>query len=318
MRRDRRDAVPCPSVIQPSPSLSVVVTTYEWPEALHVVLRSLAEQPDEDFEIVVTDDGSGPETEHTIARWRSRLGGRISHARQSDVGYRRARALNLGALTARGRYLVFLDGDCLVRSGFVRALRRAALPGWFLASKRLNLSEDLSRRILEEDLGVWRWTVFRWLLSAPSELVTASRESARPGLLIPIRDRRRPWRPQQPDFSPPYDGYGFFFAVSRSDLERVNGFDMRLEGWGGEDVDMAVRLRRSGLRCGWPGAHATVLHLWHHERKGRERSNTPLLEETRQSDRIEAVVGLRELENELAAQESANRLSSSSSSSDPV
>jgi GT2 family glycosyltransferase len=226
--------------------------------------------------------------------------------------------LNLGALTARGRYLVFLDGDCLVRSGFVRALRRAALPGWFLASKRLNLSEDLSRRILEEDLGVWRWTVFRWLLSAPSELVTASRESARPGLLIPIRDRRRPWRPRQPDFSPPYDGYGFFFAVSRSDLERVNGFDMRLEGWGGEDVDMAVRLRRSGLRCGWPGAHATVLHLWHHERKGRERSNTPLLEETRQSDRIEAVVGLRELENELAAQESANRLSSSSSSSDPV
>jgi hypothetical protein len=72
------------------------------------------------------------------------------------------------------------------------------------------------------------------------------------------------------------------------------------------------------LRCGWPGPRATVLHLWHDERKGRESSNTLLLDETKQSDRIEAIVGLRELSAELAGQETAKRVTSSSSSSEPV
>ena len=302
-----------------APSLSVVVTTYEWPAALDRVLHALSEQSEDDFEIVVADDGSGEATRTLVERWQQRVSPRLRHAWQHDEGYRRARVLNLGALTARGDYILFLDGDGLVRTGCLAIVRRAAaLPGWFLASKRLNLSEQLSRRVLVDGTPVWRWTALRWFLTAPSELVSGQRESRRPGVLLPVRDRRRPWRPQQPEFSPPYDGYGFFFGVARSDLERVNGFDMRFEAWGEEDVDLAVRLRRSGVRCGWPGAQATVLHLWHPERKGRESSNAPLLDETRRSDRIEAVVGLRELAAELAAQETAKRVTSSSSSCEPV
>jgi glycosyltransferase involved in cell wall biosynthesis len=301
-----------------SPSLSVVVTTYEWPEALDAVLRSLADQSDSDFEIVVADDGSGPETENVVEAWQSRLGERVRHARQPDLGYRRARALNLGALTASGEYLVFLDGDCLVRSRFVGASRKAALPGWFLASKRLNLSADLSRRVLGERIPVGRWSALGWMLRAPHELVSAPRNSARPGVLVPLRDRRRPWRPRQPEFTPPYDGYGFFFGLSRTDFVRVNGFDMRFEGWGGEDVDIAIRLQRIGLRCGWPGPRATVLHLWHPPRKRSVSANGPLLAQTREGDRTSAVDGLKELAADLGNQVSANRVVSSSSSSDPV
>jgi len=198
-------------------------------------------------------------------------------------------------LDAAGDYLVVLDGDCLPRRGFIEAVRRAALPGWFLASKRLNLSAALSRRVLEHHVPVWRWSTARWFATAPREMLSAPREVARPGLLLPVRDRRRPWRPEQPDFAPPYDGYGFCLGVARRDLERVNGFDMRFTGWGGEDVDLAMRLRRAGLRCGWPGAGATVLHLWHTERKGRTRSNRQLVEETESSSRLQAVDGLGEL-----------------------
>ena len=39
--------------------ISVIVTTYNREDALDAVLRSLAEQSDADFEIVVADDGSG-------------------------------------------------------------------------------------------------------------------------------------------------------------------------------------------------------------------------------------------------------------------
>jgi glycosyltransferase involved in cell wall biosynthesis len=284
------------------PSLSIVVTTYEWPQALELVLRSLDDQEDRGFEVVVADDGSGPETREVVRRWQERLGDRLVHAWQPDEGYRRARLLNLAALTASGEYLVYVDGDCLARSGFVEAIRRASLRGWFLASKRLNLSPALSRRVLDGDLPVWRWSTPRWFLSASRELVRAPRQSARPGLLLPVRDRRRPWRARQPEFFPPYDAYGFFFGVHRADLEQVNGFDARFVGWGGEDVDIAVRLRRLGLRCGWPGPRATMLHLWHQPKKGRASSNTPLVRETEESTRTEALQGLRELAAELRDQ----------------
>ena len=49
------------------------------------------------------------------------------------------------------------------------------------------------------------------------------------------------------------------------------------------------------LRYGWPGPHGTLLHLWHQERKGT-RSNAGLLEETRASDRVEAVQGLHQMD----------------------
>ncbi len=280
--------------------ISVVVATYEWPEALDLMLQALSDQRGSTFEVVVADDGSGADTREVVDRWQSAFAGGVRHSWQPDDGYRRARSLNLAALATTGSYLVFLDGDCVPRHGFVEAVRRAALPGWFLASKRLNLSARLSGRVLREHVPVWRWSTLRWFLTAPREVLVAPREAGRPGLLLPVRDRRRPWRPEQPDFAPPYDGYGFFLGVARHDLERVNGFDMRFTGWGGEDVDLATRLRRAGLRCGWPGASATLLHLWHEERQGQTPSNRSLVEETASATRVQAVAGLRELAAEVA------------------
>lgn len=284
-------------------SLSVVVTTYEWPEALDVSLRALSEQRNEDFEVVVADDGSGPETVAVVERWQSAFPVRLALVRQADEGSRQARARNLGTLEARGEFLVFMDGDCVVRRGFVEAVRRASLPGWFLASKRLNLGERLSGRVLE-GAPVWRWSAARWLLTHPGELSShpRRREPNRVGMLLPVRDRRRPWREGQPEFAPPYNLYGSFMGVRRADLERVNGFDMRFVGWGEEDVDMALRLRRAGLRCGWPGPGATLLHLWHPDRNETSSGNWPLVRETESSSRVEAIEGLRELERALASE----------------
>ena len=56
-----------------------------------------------------------------------------------------------------------------------------------------------------------------------------------------------------PEFVPHDRTYGYLLGVARTDFERVNGYDMRFVGWGEEDVDIAVRLRRIGLRCGHAG-----------------------------------------------------------------
>ena len=75
---------------------------------------------------------------------------------------------------------------------------------------------------------------------------------------------------------------------------------MRYEGWGEEDVDLAIRLRRLGLRCGHLGSAGTVLHLWHPSLVGTQNGPTGgFSQETERSGALEAVCGLRELEREL-------------------
>ena len=279
-----------------TPTVSIVVSTFEWPEALDVVLRSISEEERQPLDVTVADDGSGPRTAEVVERRRASFRAPLRHAWQPDEGWRKSRILDLASREAGGDFLLFLDGDCVPRRGFLDATRRAALPGWFLASKRLHLSVELSRRVLAGEVGPWRWSTARWLVGAPREVVSTPRETGRVGVLVPVRVRRRPWRPGLPDFAPPYDGYGFYFGVHREDFERVNGFDMRFTGWGGEDEDIAARLRRAGVRCGWPGTRATMLHLWHEPKRGTMPSNDHLVRETVAGDHVAALAGLRELE----------------------
>jgi GT2 family glycosyltransferase len=295
-----------------TPSISVVVATYEWPEALDVVLRALSEQQGAAFETAVADDGSGEEVAGVVERWRSALD--PTHVWQPHEGFRKARLLDMAALRTTGEYLLFLDGDCVPRSGFVQAVRDSAVPGTFVASKRLHLSPALSERVIAGSAPVWRWSAARWLVMAPRELVTSPhRQANRPGVLLPVRDRRRRRAGEGIDFRPPYNGYGYAFGMFRSDFERVNGFDTRLTGWDADDTDLARRLRLAGLCCRWPGPVASVMHLWHPPGKqGARRDLT-------RADGPEAVEGLRELAAELARDQlSAKRVGASSSSTDPA
>jgi len=284
--------------VKGTPAASVVVSTYEWPEALDAVLRGFAEQDVGDFELVVADDGSGDETKAVVAQWQPVFHRLLSYVRQADEGFRLARVRNLGAIRARGNVLVFMDGDCVPRRGFVRSVVAAAVPGWFLGGKRLELSQELSNRVLSERLPVHRWSGLRFVVQA------RGRAHGLEGLSH--RDRRRPGRAGLPEFAPDREAWGFLLVARREDVLRVNGYDARYVGWGGEDVDMATRLRGLGLRSGWAGAASTLIHLWHPDRTPPMRPNATLLRETIEGGRVEARVGLRELAAELADQESAN------------
>jgi glycosyltransferase involved in cell wall biosynthesis len=274
-------------------TLSVVVSTYQWPEALDAVLRGLASQSDDEFDIVVADDGSSTSTRTVVERWQHSLGERVIHAWQQDDGFRLARVRNLGAANARGNQLVFIDGDCIPRRHFVRAMRKALLPGWFLAATRLQLTEQLTRSVLTGGTPIERWSRAMLLARARHDLVGLRH-------LTP-RDRRRTWRPGLPDFWPDGNAYGFCTAVSRADFEAVNGVDMRFVGWGDQDVDLAVRLHRLGLRCGYAGPQSALLHLWHPSREPDDRPTWWLLQETIGGDRAIAVEGIRELRCEIAS-----------------
>ena len=60
--------------------ISVIVAVYNRADALDAVLRSLSRQTDRNFEVIIADDGSGPEIAELIEAWRPRLGVPIRHA----------------------------------------------------------------------------------------------------------------------------------------------------------------------------------------------------------------------------------------------
>ena len=269
-----------------SPRLAIVVSTYEWAAALEAVLFAFAEQSDPRFTLVVADDGSGAATRAVVERWESRMGERVIHVWQPDEGFRLARILNLGSLAVQADYLAFMHGESIPRRDFVRAIRACIRPGWFVAGRRVNLSDALTARLLEEQLPVHRWGMVEWL---------RSRREVGSLAALTRRDRRRVGAHALPEFVPHDRTYGYLLGVGRKDFERVNGYDTRFEGWGEEDVDIAVRLRRIGLRCGHAGPDGTLIHLSHESDVPVERPNWHLLQETEQGDRVEAIEGLREL-----------------------
>ncbi len=179
--------------------IGVVVATYEWPAALDAVLFGLSEQTDPDFDVVVADDGSGPETAAVVERWHEAFGERLRYARQDDQGFRLARVKNLGAVEARGDFLVMIDGDAVPRRGFVESMRRAATQGWFVAGKRLELDEPLTDRVLSERLPIQRWSLARWALRAVARLPARGADRARPAAArssgpARVRSARQPLR----------------------------------------------------------------------------------------------------------------------------
>ena len=193
-------------------------------EALDAVLRGFADQTDDAFELVVADDGSGAATAEVVDRWRASFGDRLSHVWQEDAGFRlAARAQSRRAGGAEATSSCSSDGDCMPRRGFIASIRRAALPGWFLAGKRVHLSPALSRAVLDDRVPIGDWSAASFWLR---------RRQIHSWVDLTPRDRRRPWRSSLPDFVPHGNSYGFLMAMHRTDFEAANGFDMGYVGCG--------------------------------------------------------------------------------------
>ncbi len=242
--------------------ISVVVSTYNREDALAAALRSLSRQTDRGFEVVVADDGSGPETAALVESWIPRFGVPLSRVWHEDRGFRLAEIRNRAILACRGDYCIFLDGDCVARPDFIAAHRRLAEPGWFVAGNRVLLSRDLTERVLRQHLEPETWGIAAWL----SQRLGGEINRLAPVLPLPLGPLRRinatRWQGAR----------GGNLAIRKGDLLRVDGFDAEFGGWGLEDSDIILRLIRGGVRRK-DGRFATgVLHLWHPE---NDRSQLP-------------------------------------------
>jgi glycosyltransferase involved in cell wall biosynthesis len=269
--------------------ISLIIATYNRADAMNAVLRSLARQSDKNFEIIIADDGSGQEIRDTVAAWTPRLGVPVKHVWHEDRGYRLPEIRNQAMRASSGRYLVWLDGDCIARSDFVAAHRSLAEPGYFVAGNRVLLSQALSERIIAERLEPETWSVAKWM---------ALRLRGEANRAIPLL--RLPLGPLRKLHARRWEGVrGGNMAYFREDLVRIDGFDASYVGWGPEDSDAVIRVIRSGI-LRKDGRFATgVLHLWHKEAdRSRLEANRAKLDNLLNSDRVRALRGLSALGEE--------------------
>jgi glycosyltransferase involved in cell wall biosynthesis len=265
--------------------ISVVVSTYERPDALAAVLRGLSRQSDRGFEVIIADDGSGPETAAVIAQWQARLGVSLIHARHDHRGFRAAEIRNRAIAASRGGTCVFLDGDCIPRADFIAQHRMLAEPGWFVAGNRVLLSETLTASVLTQGLEPETWEFAALLKHRRGGINRLA-----PALHLPLGPLRKA-APKRWEGARTCN-----LAVERRDLDRVDGFDASFNGWGLEDSDLAIRLIHAGVRRK-DGRFATgVFHLWHRENdRAKLADNQGRLDDVLRGNRIRALRGLSSL-----------------------
>ena len=233
--------------------VSVVVITYNWPEALERVLDGLARQTTLPFEVIIADDGSGAVTAEVVARRAANFPVPLRHQWQEDLGFRAARARNRGIAASRGDYIILLDGDMLVHPQFIADHLMLAERGYFLQGGRLKATQQESRRLLEGGKPVFA----PWVKANFDEFDGTRRLYA---FRAPLLAR---WKAHSRNGGRVMSCNMSFW---REDLLRVNGFDERMEGYGAEDRELAARLENAGIRRRALKWCALAVHLWHDSR----------------------------------------------------
>ncbi len=243
--------------------VSLIVTTYNWKEALELSLRSALAQEVLPLEIIVADDGSRPDTAGIVDRIRQQARIPVIHSWQPDKGFRLARSRNRAIARARGEYIVLVDGDILLERHFVLDHCKFARPGFFVQGTRVLLTRELSEEILHSgclEAGFCARRVENRKNCFRSNLLAR---------LFSFRSRR-------------IGGVKTCnYAFWKADAIAINGFNEEFVGWGREDSEFTVRLLNSGVRRQNVRFNALAYHLWHPMNdRGRLDKNDRILEET--------------------------------------
>lgn len=235
-------------------TVSLVITTYERPDALAAVLATVGAQRVQPDEVLVADDGSGEPTRDVISAFAARSATPVLHVRQPHDGFRLARLRNLAIARARGAYVLVIDGDMLLHPSFVADHRRTARPGYWTQGVRILVDDDATRRAL-----------------AATTTCFGPFSRGLGGL-------RRMHAVHSPVLSPLLRSIGNSLiaikgcnqAFWREDLVAVNGYNEAIEGWGPEDKELVARLGRRGIRRQSLLFGGIAYHL-HHPPANRER-----------------------------------------------
>ena len=262
---------------------SIIVTTYNWPEALRVTLRSLLAQSKSPDQTIIADDGSGTDTARMVKEVLGRSNLNWCHVSHEHKGVRQSRIKNLAVSHSNYPYLIFVDQDTVLHPDFVADHLSMAQEGVFLQGKRSLLPESYTRKILVDG---------RFRPPSPRLNGLGNRKNT---LRSPVLGRLLA-RPKK--FHTALRGCNL--SIFKSDFLKVDGFDEAYDqSWGREDSDFCYRLFHAGVQMKFLWFMALQYHLYHGSTSNWDRERLDgELEKNLEETRTKAVKGFSQLSSE--------------------
>mgnify|MGYP000001303265 FL=1 len=255
---------------------TVIVSIYKNVRALEAVLHSLEQQTEQDFELILSEDGEDRNMAAFINGYA--FPWKMRHLTQDDTGWRKERALNRAVAAARTDWLIFVDGDCVLHPRFVEMHIKYAQSGTILAGKRVRLSAALSEKVMQTgkvpcllpylvcprgcshvEEGFFLYGA-QWLRRGAKHLI------------------------------------GSNMSLSRTDLMAINGFDENyLLPATGEDYDIEWRMQRNGCKIVSVKNLAVQYHLYHKENWTNHDENMVYCKQLQAANQIVCKNGIQKL-----------------------
>ena len=276
------------------PLVTVICSTYNNPHFLEMVLLSLKEQTFKDFEVIIADDGSKPETKKLIEKYQLEFPFLLIHAWHEDKGFRKSKIHNQAIEMSCGDLLVFIDGDCICRKDFLKdhvsiyKKNKKCEKGYVFMGRRVELGKKYTQRLSptksnQSLLGAFPFKL--WLSCLQGDSRSFLRTYS-----IKNKVLRKALKADHVN-----DLLGCNFSLPKETLLSINGFNEDLDGGNdsiGEDGDIFIRLKNLGvLRIG-KKYFAPMFHLYH-ERKDRTESYQKYLEKLKQTKYVWAHNGFK-------------------------
>lgn len=233
--------------------VSVIVSTYEKPEWLEKVLWGFNCQTYKHFELIVADDGSGPETRQLLEEMEHRVSYKINHVWHEDDGFQKCKILNKAIQGCEGEYIIMTDGDCIPREDFVQVHYINKEPNYFISGGYYMLPMNISKAITLHDIEKQNCFNIQWLKEKGIPKTFKNNKLTARGFISKFLNTVTPTNAS-------WNGHNS--SAWKKDILNVNGFDERMQ-YGGEDREFGERLFNFGIKSKQLRYSAVCVHLDH-------------------------------------------------------
>ncbi len=265
--------------------ISLIISTYNWVEALDLILLSVKRQSLAPQEVIIADDGTSDQNliQDILEVYKRQLNCPIVHVYQEDKGNRKSRILNKAIAQARAEYLIQIDGDIIMHKDFIKDHVQKIEPQTYLFGSRANIKKTAVSKVIQN-----KQTYF-------SPFSSEIKKKSRTLRCIPLSELEK----KSSKFSKKFRGCNVSYW--KKDAVAINGYNEDFEGWGREDSDFAIRLLNNGVQARRLKFCAIAYHLYHPaQSKENLEKNHKIQEQSIQNKVSWVEKGLNQYQNNTA------------------
>ena len=242
---------------------SLIICTYNWPEALSLVLSSVNRQSILPDEVIIADDGSDNTTYKLINKYTKSLKTHLIHSWQKDEGCRIPHSRNRAISKASFEYIIMIDGDTIMHTDFIKDHKKFAQKGSYIQGSRVLLQDAFTKKIL----NIGRFKEPSYFMKDSKNKINMLRIPFLTSILKYFKSQK-------------LSGIrGCNFSIFKYEIIKVNGFNESFDSWGREDSEFVQRLYNNGVKKQLLKFSGIQYHLYHNERKWGS-NNDKILKDT--------------------------------------